>query len=91
MSSVLIRDVPAEDLQHIRAAASAQGVSLQSYLRDALLAQARFVRRQEALTRTAQRLEGLEGVPEGERQAVLEEIAAAHVERSNKLGEHAQP
>lgn len=89
MSNVLIRDVPTEDLERLRAAASARGVSLQSYLRDAVRAQASFLRRQEALARTADRLEDRAGVPEAERQAVLEAIDTAHALRAEELGEQA--
>lgn len=85
----MIRDVPTEDLERIRAAASARGVSLQSYLRDAVRAQASFLRRQEALARTADRLEDRAGVPEAERQAVLEAIDTAHALRAEELGERA--
>lgn len=89
MSNVLIRDVPTEDLERLRAAAAARGVSLQSYLRDAVRAQASFLRRQEVLGRTADRLEDRAGVPEAERQAVLEAIDIAHALRAEELGERA--
>lgn len=89
MSNVLIRDVPMEDLERLRAAAAAGGVSLQSYLRDAVRAQASFLRRQEALGRAADRLADRAGVPEAERQAVLEAIDTAHGVRAEELGERA--
>lgn len=89
MSNVLIRDVPTEDLEPIRAAAAARGVSLQSYLRDAVHAQASFLRRREALGRVAARLEDRVGVPEAERQAVLEEIDTAHASRADERGDRA--
>ena len=82
MTNVLIRDVPSEDLDRIRAEASAQGVSLQSYLRDALHAQARHLRRREALNRTAD-------VPEQERQNVLESIDSDHTGRAEDLADRA--
>lgn len=85
----MIRDVPTEDLERIRAAAAALGVSLQSYLRDVVRAQASFLRRQEALGRTADRLGDRAGVPEVERQAVLDAIDAAHALRAEELGERA--
>jgi len=83
---VLIRDVPADDLDQIRAAAAARGVSLQRYLRDAVHAQASFLRRQEALTRTADRLQGRPAVAEEERQAVLDAIQTAHTSQADELG-----
>lgn len=86
MSDVLIRDVPAEDLERIRAAAVARGESLQSYLRDALQAQASYLRRQDALKRAEDRLSDRPQVPEGERQAVLDAVEAAHVSRADELG-----
>ncbi|MGH3928725.1 MAG: hypothetical protein ACRDTF_01960, partial [Pseudonocardiaceae bacterium] len=85
MPNVLIRDVPADDLDQIRSAAAERGTSLQSYLRDAVLAQAAYLRRQEALTRTAQRLGGRPEVPADERQAVLDAIADGHSERAGQL------
>lgn len=89
MPNVLIRDVPTEDLERLRAAAAAGGVPLQRYLRDAVRAQARFLRRQEALGRTAERLAARAEVPEAERQAVLEAIDTAHVSRAEELGDRA--
>lgn len=76
MSNVLIRDVPGDDLDELRAEAAAQGVSLQSYLLSTLQAQARHLRRREALSRVEQRLRGRSGVPESERAAVLDEVDA---------------
>lgn len=89
MSNVLIRDVPAEDLEPIRAAAAARGVSLQRYLRDAVHAQASFLRRQEALARAADRLRDRPEVPDEERQAVLEAIETEHASRVDELGDRA--
>jgi hypothetical protein len=87
MSNVLIRDVPPEDLERIRAAAVERGSSLQSYLRDAVHAQAAYLRRQDALTRTARRLRGRAPVSPDERDAVLDEVDAANAERAERLGE----
>jgi hypothetical protein len=87
VSNVLIRDVPAEDLEQIRAAAAARGVSLQNYLLEAVRAQARFLRRQDALNRTASRLRGRDAVPEDERAAVLDAIDTAHQTRADQLGD----
>ena len=87
MSNVLIRDVPTDDLEQIRAAASARGVTLQSYLLEAVRAQARFLRRQEALNHMADRLHGRVTVPEEERQRVLEAIEAAHTARAGALAD----
>ncbi len=72
MPNVLIRDVSADDLDQIRSAAAARGTSLQSYLRDAVQAQASYLRRQAALTRTAERLRGRIEVPPDERRAVID-------------------
>lgn len=85
MTSVLIRDVPDDDLAQIRAAAAERGTSLQSYLRDAVHAQAAYLRRQAALTRTSERLEGRPEVPAVERSAVMDAIEDAHGERADQL------
>ncbi len=85
MSNVLIRDVPADDLDQLRAAAAERGTSLQRYLRDAVHAQAAYLRRQAALTRTADRLGEQRAVPEKERAATLQAIADAHGERTDRL------
>jgi hypothetical protein len=85
--NVLIRDVPADDLEQIRAAAADRGVSLQAYLREAVHAQAAHLRRRAALARIAERLRGKPGVPEGERSAVLEAIDGAHAERAEQLSD----
>lgn len=90
MSDVLIRDVDPDDLERIRAAAVDEGASLQSYLRDAVRAQAAYLRRQDALTRTADRLRGSASVPATERDAVLDAVVAAHAERAEHLGEPRQ-
>ncbi|MGI8679474.1 MAG: hypothetical protein ACR2LX_12470 [Jatrophihabitans sp.] len=85
MPNVLIRDVLPDDLDQIRSAAAEQGASLQSYLRDAVHAQATYLRRQAALARSAERLQGLPEVPESERDAVLESVDQAHRERADQL------
>lgn len=85
MPNVLIRDVPPDDLDQIRAAAARQGTSLQSYLREALRSQAAFLRRQRALATTARRLRNRPEVSESERAAVLDAIDDAHGERSEQL------
>lgn len=89
--NVLIRDVPAADLDQIRSAAAESGTSLQSYLRDAVHAQAVYLRRQSALTRTAERLSGQVPVPAQERGAVLDAIEDAHTERADQLSERPAP
>jgi hypothetical protein len=86
MANVLIRDVPAEDLDQIRSAAAAQGMSLQAYLLEAVHAQASQLRRREALNRTAVRLQHQRAVDEQDRQAVLEAIDDAHTDRGARLG-----
>lgn len=91
MSNVLIRDVPPADLEQIRSAAAEQGTSLQSYLREAVHAQASYLRRQEALARTSHRLQGRPKVSDDERDAVLEAIDAAQIERADQLGDRAGP
>ena len=83
---MLIRDVPDDDLDQIRAAAAETGTSLQGYLRDAVRAQAAYLRRQATLTRTTQRLESRAEVPAEERRAVLDAIDASHRERGERLG-----
>lgn len=85
MPNVLIRDVPADDLDQIRSAAAQQGTSLQSYLRDAVHAQAAYLRRQAALARVAERLRGRPDVPVDERRAVLDAVEDAHAERADRL------
>ena len=87
MPNVLIRDVPAADLEQIRSAAAERGMSLQAYLRDAVHAQATHLRRRATLARTAERLRGRPGVPEGERRAVLDAIDDAHTERAGELAD----
>ena len=62
-------------------------MSLQAYLRDAVHAQAAHLRRRAALARTAERLRGQPGVPEGERRAVLDAIDDAHTERADELAD----
>jgi hypothetical protein len=85
--NVLIRDVPAADLEQIRSAAADRGMSLQAYLRDAVHAQATHLRRRAALARTTERLRGRPGVSEGERGAVLDAIDDAHTERADELAD----
>lgn len=91
MSNVLIRDVPAEDLDQIRSAAAERGTSLQNYLRETVHAQAAYLRRQEALARTAERLRGRPAVPSEERGAVLDAIEDAHVERADQFSDRSEP
>ncbi|MGH3544553.1 MAG: hypothetical protein ACRDPW_01255 [Mycobacteriales bacterium] len=77
--------MPTNDLDQIRSAANHQGTSLQSYLRDTVHAQATYLRRQAALTNTAECLLGQPQVPENERRAVLDAIADAHAVRAEQL------
>lgn len=70
-----------DDFDQIRSAAADQGTSLQNYLRDAVRAQAAYLRRQAAITRAAERLRDRTEVPAGERRAVLDAIADVHPER----------
>lgn len=85
MSNVLIRNVPEDDLDRLRTAAAERGTSLQNYLRDAVHAQAAYLRRQEALARAAERLHGRSEVPAEERGAVLDAIEDTHAERAEQL------
>ncbi|MGH3729751.1 MAG: hypothetical protein ACRDTU_13530 [Micromonosporaceae bacterium] len=87
MPNVLIRDVPSDDLDQIRAAAAERGTSLQSYLRDTVHLQAVHLRRRAALAKTAARLQGRPEVPEHERAAVLDAVEDAHQARANRLSE----
>ncbi len=87
VSNVLIRDVPADDLDQIRSAAAERGTSLQAYLRDAVHAQATYLRRQAALARTERRLADQPQVPEDERNAVLDAIDDAHADRADQLSD----
>lgn len=86
MPSVLIRDVPSDDLDRIRAAASQEGESLQGYLLEALRAHAAYLRRQDALARIDDRLAGRPPVPEAEREAALGAIDFTSDERTADLG-----
>lgn len=85
MSNVLIRDVPAEDLERIRSAAAERGDSLQGYLRAALHAQAVYLRRQDALARTRRRVRGRPSVPDEARAAVLDAADSAATARADRL------
>ena len=49
MPDVLIRDVPESELAELKAAAAERHVSLQTYLRDSVHAQADYIRRQAVL------------------------------------------
>lgn len=86
MPNVLIRDVPPDDLDQIRAVAAERGMSLQGYLRDAVHAQAVYLRRQTALARASERLHGQPEVPDSEREAVLAAVDRALDERADQLG-----
>lgn len=82
---MLIRDVPPDDLEQIRSAAYARGTSLQNYLRETVHAQAAYVRRQETLSRTAERLQGRPAVPDSEHDAVQDAVDLAQDERAERL------
>lgn len=86
MPNVLIRDVSPDDLDEIRAAAAEQGTSLQSYLLDAVHAQAVYVRRQAAIARLDERLKVQPPVSEVDRDAILVAIQDSHDERDAQLG-----
>lgn len=91
MTNVLIRDVPDDDLDQIRSAAAERGMSVQTYLREAIRDQAAQVRRRAALARSAERLHGTSAVPEDERQAALDAVDEAHAERAEQLTDRQQP
>lgn len=91
MPNVLIRDVSPDDLEEIRSAAIARGMSLQAYLRDAVHVQAAYLRRRAALRRTAERLSGRTAVPDTERRAVLDVVDDAHEERGHQLVDRSTP
>ncbi len=59
---------------------------MQSYLLDAVHAQAVYVRRQAAIARTAERLKGQPAVSEIDRDAILAAIQDARDERDAQLG-----
>ncbi|MGL5929324.1 MAG: hypothetical protein ACRCY8_10330 [Dermatophilaceae bacterium] len=85
MSTVLIRDVPDDDIDLIRSAAADRGLSLQRYLREAVQSHATYLRRQGALERTRQRLHGSRVVPDEERRAVLDDIDVDLRERAGEV------
>ncbi len=85
MANVLIRDVPPDDLEELRSAAIEHGMSLQSYLLDAVHTQAAYLRRRAALQRTAERLAGRPAVSDEERQAVLDVLDAERADWANPL------
>ena len=91
MPNVLIRDVPADDLELIRETAAQRGMSLQKYLRDAVHSQASYLRRRAALARTTDRLRDRPEVPVSERLGVLDAIAQEHAERADQLTERPTP
>lgn len=70
-----------EDLDELRAAA--QGVSLQSYLRETMHGQATYLRRQSALNRMAARLAGQSPVPYQERRSVLDAVVPRTTNAAN--------
>ena len=91
MPNVLIRDVLADDLELIRETAAQRGMSLQSYLRDAVHSQASYLRRRAALARTTDRLRDRPEVPVSERLGVLDAIAQDHAERADQLTQRSTP
>ena len=85
MPNVVIRDVPPDDLEELRSAATEHGMSLQSYLLDAVHTQAAYLRRRAARQRTAERLAGRPAVSDEQRQEVLDALDAAHAARAEQL------
>jgi hypothetical protein len=84
MPNVLIRGVPENELDELKAAAAAEDMSLQTYLLEAVHRQVVHLRRQAVLARSADRLADAEPVTEAERQAVLEAIERDHAERAER-------
>ena len=72
-------------LDQLRAVAAERGTSLQSYLRDAVHAQAVCLRRQAAIADTSERLRGQAEVPDSERDSVMVAVERAHQERTDQL------
>lgn len=91
MPDVLIRDVPEAELAQLKAAAADRKVSLQTYLREAVHAQTGYLRRQAALAAASARLADRHPVPPTERQAVLDVIDAAEVERDRQTSGDTAP
>lgn len=87
MPNVLIREVPADDLEQIRSAAAEQGTSVQKYLRDAVHAQAVYLRRQAVLMAIAEGLAGKPDKSDDDRRAVFDAIDEAHAERAHQLAD----
>ena len=85
MTSVLIRDVPDDELEVLRAAAAASGKSLQAYLLETLHARTLHARREVVLRDISERLQCQPPVPESSRQAVLDAIGEAHEGRTAEL------
>ncbi|MEJ5944506.1 hypothetical protein WDZ17_04260 [Pseudokineococcus basanitobsidens] len=85
MSDVLIRDVPGDDLDLIRSTAARTGVSLQSYLRSTVQAQATYLRRQQTLAALDERLHDRPPVGEEDRRAVLDTLTDDHEGRAEEL------
>lgn len=71
MTDVLIRDVPADDLEALRAAAVAEGSSLQAYLRAALRAHAAVIERRAVLAEIGARLADAPAVSDPVREEVF--------------------
>lgn len=90
MSDVLIRDVDSGDLDLIRAAAAAEGISMQQYLARTVHDQARHLRRADTLAGIAGHLEGRAGVTRADRQAVLGAMSTASDARGDELVDYAQ-
>jgi len=87
MGDVLLRGVPAADLEQIRVAAAASGASVQAYLRDTVHAQAVHLRRETALAAAGRRLYEHPAVPEGERHAVQDALDRADDDRGEQLAD----
>ncbi len=73
MTSVLLRNLPDDEIATIKAAAAAAGVSMQSYLREAVHAQAEYFLRQEALRKISDSVRG-STIPEADREAIFDEM-----------------
>lgn len=74
---MLIRDIPSEQLEELKAAATRQGLSLQAYLLATVAAQSAYERRQHALRRTTDRLRGKKPLTTRDRAAMRRAIDTA--------------
>ncbi|HWL44714.1 MAG TPA: hypothetical protein VNQ73_17360 [Ilumatobacter sp.] len=76
MTDFLLRDVPDEDMDELKAAAHDAQQSLQAYLRESVVHQhAIYLRRLRAIANTERRLAGRTPIPDDARQAAWDAAA----------------